>query len=165
MLKHLGTFVLRLLMIFVPVMAQKSAALNSRYRKEIAEFRDRIQDAKAEGNNLLGKSAHTFCFKCIFILQKYYTKHLVQQIFLEQMDFMKRKGIKMGRQMLILCINGGVFMSNFFALKKMINANYPGFADGTEFNFVYFFIYGANLKAALCGSLILQPLIRIGYCQ
>ncbi|KAI1722203.1 60Kd inner membrane protein domain-containing protein [Ditylenchus destructor] len=102
-----GTFVLRLLMIFVPVMAQKSAALNSRYRKEIAEFRDRIQDAKAEGNNLL-----------------------VQQIFLEQMDFMKRKGIKMGRQMLILCINGGVFMSNFFALKKMINANYPGFADG-----------------------------------
>ncbi|KAI1718722.1 60Kd inner membrane protein [Ditylenchus destructor] len=134
-----GTFVLRLLMIFVPIMAQKSAALNSRYRKEIAEFSDRMKDAREEGNNLL-----------------------MQQILMEQMDFMKSKGIKMGRQFLFLGINGTVFMSNFFALKKMMAANYPGFADGGALWFTDLTISDPYWLLPIISAVTMHFVIRTG---
>lgn len=40
-------------MVFVPIMSQKLVAKQSMYKKELDEFRERIMDAKKEGNNLL----------------------------------------------------------------------------------------------------------------
>uniref|UniRef100_A0A915DZ18 Uncharacterized protein n=1 Tax=Ditylenchus dipsaci TaxID=166011 RepID=A0A915DZ18_9BILA len=79
----------------------------NQHKRELDGFRDRIQEAKAEGNNLL-----------------------IQQIFLEQRDFMLSKGIRMGRQLMVLLLNGGVFMAQFLAIRKMVVANYPGLSTG-----------------------------------
>ncbi|GMT28546.1 hypothetical protein PFISCL1PPCAC_19843, partial [Pristionchus fissidentatus] len=38
--------------------------------------------------------------------------------------------IKLGRQFLVLLANGGVFMTQFFAIKRMIEMNYPGLSTG-----------------------------------
>ncbi|KAK0425987.1 hypothetical protein QR680_009489 [Steinernema hermaphroditum] len=103
----MATVALRLLLIHVPIMSQKLQAKQSMYKKEISEFRDRIDDARREGNNLL-----------------------VQQVFLEQRDFMKSKDIRLGRQFFILLANGGVFATQFFAIKKMVEASYPGLSTG-----------------------------------
>lgn len=43
---------------------------------------------------------------------------------------MVSKNIKYGRQFFILATNGTVFMTQFFALKKMVAANFPGFSTG-----------------------------------
>uniref|UniRef100_A0A158PJ20 Mitochondrial inner membrane protein OXA1 n=1 Tax=Angiostrongylus costaricensis TaxID=334426 RepID=A0A158PJ20_ANGCS len=55
---------------------------------------------------------------------------LEQQIFLEQRDFLKSKDIRLGRQFLILLANGGVFATQFFAIKKMVEVGYPGLSTG-----------------------------------
>eukprot|EP00080_Pristionchus_pacificus_P009434 PDM69454.1 oxa-1 [Pristionchus pacificus] len=88
-------------------MSQRLVAKQSKYKKELDEFRERQEDARREGNNML-----------------------VQQIFLEQRDFLKSKDIKLGRQFLVLLANGGVFMTQFFAIKRMIEVNYPGLSTG-----------------------------------
>ncbi|VDK54386.1 unnamed protein product [Anisakis simplex] len=102
-----ATLCLRLAMIFVPIMSQKLVAKQSMYKKELDEFRDRIMEAKKEGNNLLQ-----------------------QQIFLEQRDFLKSKDIRLGRQFLIILANGGVFATQFFAIRKMVEVNFPGWSNG-----------------------------------
>lgn len=51
-------------------------------------------------------------------------------ILLEQRTFMKEKDIKLGRQFFILMANGGVFATQFFAIKKMIAVSYPGWSTG-----------------------------------
>lgn len=102
-----ATVVLRLALIAVPIMSQRLVAKQSMYRKELDEFKERQEEARREGNNLL-----------------------VQQIFLEQNAFLKSKDIKMGRQFLVLLANGGVFMTQFFAIKRMIEVNYPGLSTG-----------------------------------
>lgn len=43
---------------------------------------------------------------------------------------MRSKGIKMTRQAGIMLANGGIFFTNFMAIKKMIDAGYPGFETG-----------------------------------
>lgn len=43
---------------------------------------------------------------------------------------MKEKDIKLGRQLMVMLANGGVFMTQFFAIRKMIQANYPGWSTG-----------------------------------
>lgn len=48
-----GTVLLRLVLIGVPIMSQKFVARQSKYKKELNEFRDRINDAKRENNTLL----------------------------------------------------------------------------------------------------------------
>ena len=50
----------------------------------------------------------------------FYYVCLVQQVLIEQRDFLKSKDIKMGRQLLVLLANGAVFATQFFAIKKMI---------------------------------------------
>lgn len=49
-----ATVILRLALIYVPIMSQKLVAKQSKYKKELDEFRVRQEDAKKEGNNLLG---------------------------------------------------------------------------------------------------------------
>ncbi|GMT28547.1 hypothetical protein PFISCL1PPCAC_19844, partial [Pristionchus fissidentatus] len=63
-----ATVALRLALIAVPIMSQRLVAKQSMYKKELDEFRERQEDAKREGNNMLQ-----------------------QQIFLEQRDFLKAK--------------------------------------------------------------------------
>ncbi|CAI5438135.1 unnamed protein product [Caenorhabditis angaria] len=102
-----ATVALRLLLIGVPIMSQKLVARQSMYRKEMNEFRDRIDEARKENNQLLQ-----------------------QQILLEQRDFLRSKDIRLGRQFGVMLANGGVFATQFFAVKKMIAVNYPGLATG-----------------------------------
>ncbi|EGT58393.1 hypothetical protein CAEBREN_24126 [Caenorhabditis brenneri] len=102
-----ATLTLRALLIGVPVMSQKLVAKQSMYRKEMNEFRDRIDEARKENNQLLQ-----------------------QQILLEQRDFLKSKDIRLGRQFLVMAANGAVFATQFFAIKKMVAVNYPGLSTG-----------------------------------
>ncbi|CAI2298396.1 unnamed protein product [Caenorhabditis sp. 36 PRJEB53466] len=102
-----ATVVLRLALIGVPVMSQKLVAKQSMYRKEMNEFRDRIDEARKENNQLLQ-----------------------QQILLEQRDFLRSKDIRLGRQFMVMAANGAVFATQFFAIKKMVAANYPGLTTG-----------------------------------
>lgn len=50
-----ATIALRLALIIVPVMSQRLVAKQSKYKKELDEFRTRLEDARKEGNNLLRK--------------------------------------------------------------------------------------------------------------
>ncbi|KAI6203457.1 hypothetical protein M3Y94_00558900 [Aphelenchoides besseyi] len=102
-----STIVLRLLLIKVTVMSQKNIAIQSRYKPELNRYKERLADAKSEGNSLLA-----------------------QQILREQWDFSASKGIQGGRQLLVMLANGGVFMTNFFAIRKMAKVGYPGFENG-----------------------------------
>uniref|UniRef100_A0AC35U251 Mitochondrial inner membrane protein OXA1 n=1 Tax=Rhabditophanes sp. KR3021 TaxID=114890 RepID=A0AC35U251_9BILA len=102
-----GTISLRLLLIYVPVLSQRNAAIQSKYRTEMTQYKDRIQEARAEGN-----------------------QQLAQQTLIDQQRFLKSKGIKLGRQMMILVGNGVVFMTQFFAIKKMADVAYPGWETG-----------------------------------
>jgi membrane protein insertase Oxa1/YidC/SpoIIIJ len=43
---------------------------------------------------------------------------------------MRSKGIKMGRQAVVMLANAGVFLTNFMAIKKMVDVKYPGFETG-----------------------------------
>ena len=49
-------------------MSQKMVAKQSKYKKELAEFRERMDDAKKEGNNMLGRSfdLYDFILLCMF---------------------------------------------------------------------------------------------------
>ncbi|CAJ0924327.1 unnamed protein product, partial [Mesorhabditis belari] len=101
------TILLRLALIGVPIMSQKLVAKQSKYKKELDAFRNRIEDARREGDNLA-----------------------IHQILLEQRDFYKAKDIKMGRQLGIMLVNGGIFMTQFLAIRKMAAVSYPGFSTG-----------------------------------
>jgi len=48
---------------------------------------------------------------------------------IERQQFCKSKNIRMGRQLLITFLNGSIFMTQFFALKRMSTANFPGFSS------------------------------------
>uniref|UniRef100_A0AC34F439 Membrane insertase YidC/Oxa/ALB C-terminal domain-containing protein n=1 Tax=Panagrolaimus sp. ES5 TaxID=591445 RepID=A0AC34F439_9BILA len=102
-----GTIILRVALIYVPIMSQRNVAKQSKYKPELDEFKQKMEDAKAEGNHLA-----------------------IQNVLLEQQAFMKEKDIKLGRQLMVMLANGGVFMTQFFAIRKMIQANYPGWSTG-----------------------------------
>ncbi|CAB3408378.1 unnamed protein product [Caenorhabditis bovis] len=102
-----ATVALRLLLIGVPIMSQKLVAKQSMYRKELNEFRERIEEARKENNQLLQ-----------------------QQILIEQRDFFKSKDIRLFRQFGIMLANGAVFATQFFAIKKMVEVSYPGLSTG-----------------------------------
>ncbi|KJH42522.1 inner membrane protein [Dictyocaulus viviparus] len=102
-----ATVTLRLIFIIVPVMSQRLVAKQSQYKNELADFQRRMENARLEGNRLLQ-----------------------QQVFLEQRDFLKSKDIRLGRQFFILLANGGVFATQFFAIRKMIDVGYPGLSTG-----------------------------------
>uniref|UniRef100_A0A158R5C4 Mitochondrial inner membrane protein OXA1 n=1 Tax=Syphacia muris TaxID=451379 RepID=A0A158R5C4_9BILA len=101
------TAILRIALIYVPILTQRNLAKQSMYSKELKEFQQRSVEARKEGNALL-----------------------VQQVLLEQFDFMKRKGIRYGQHTLVLFANGLVFSTWYFALRGMLRKNFPGFSTG-----------------------------------
>ncbi|VDN58111.1 unnamed protein product, partial [Dracunculus medinensis] len=98
---------LRLALIYVPIMSQRLVAQRSIYANEFADFQNRITEAQKEGDTLL-----------------------VQQVLLEQRDFCLAKGIRNGRMIVVLLANAFAFTIQFFSIKKMIAANYPGWSSG-----------------------------------
>lgn len=74
----------------------------------------------------------------------------MQQILIEQREFLCSKGVRYGRQFLILAINGSVFLTQFFAIKKMVVVNYPGLSSGG-------ILWFPDLTA--CDSYYILPLI------
>lgn len=68
------TLALRLLLIKVVTLSQKNIAIQSRYRKELKEFGDRMQEAKGENNNMLGKFFRFF-LNLGFSPKFFYSKH------------------------------------------------------------------------------------------
>lgn len=107
----------------VPIMSQRMIAKMSHVQPEMAQFRKRMADAKAENNNLLSNLL-THCCKISKDLR------LAYQALIEQQTFLKSRGIHQGRQLIIQIANGAVFMTQFFALKKMAAVNYPGWSTG-----------------------------------
>lgn len=134
-----ATVGLRLALIIVPIMSQRLVAKQNQYKKELEDFRNRIEAARLEGNNLLQ-----------------------QQIFLEQRDFLKSKDIRLGRQFLILMANGAVFMTQFFAIRKMIEVNYPGLATGGTAWFVDLTASDPYFALPLISAVTMGLVTRVG---
>ncbi|KAJ1373735.1 hypothetical protein KIN20_036230 [Parelaphostrongylus tenuis] len=134
-----ATVALRLALIFVPVMSQRLVAKQSQYKKELSDFRQRMESARLEGNNLLQ-----------------------QQIFMEQRDFLKSKDIRLGRQLLILLANGGVFATQFFAIKKMVEVSYPGFSTGGTAWFTDLTAPDAYYALPLISAVTMALVTRVG---
>nr|CAD2124112.1 unnamed protein product [Meloidogyne enterolobii] len=101
------TFLIRLSLIYVPIKIQRFNARQSQFRPEIQKFNDRTKEAKREGDHML-----------------------VYQIMMEQKDFLKQKDISPVKYMPLIASNSLVFMSQFFAIRNMAVAKYPGFQDG-----------------------------------
>ncbi|GMR33766.1 hypothetical protein PMAYCL1PPCAC_03961, partial [Pristionchus mayeri] len=102
-----ATVALRLALIAVPIMSHRVAAKQSLYKQELDLFKARQEHARKERDNVLA-----------------------QKIVTEQRDFLKSKDIKLGRTFAGNMAYGGVFITQFFAIKGMIEANYPGFSTG-----------------------------------
>lgn len=134
-----ATIALRLALIFVPIASQRLVAKQSRYKKELDEFRIRILEAKKEGNALLQ-----------------------QQIFLEQMDFMKKKDIRLGRQFLVLLANGAVFGTQFFAIREMVRVGFPGFSTGGILWFHDLTLQDPYLLLPLISAVTMAVVVRVG---
>ena len=87
---------------------------------------------------------------------------LVQQILLEQRDFLHSKNIRIGRQALIMLGNGAVFMTNFFALRGMANAKYPGFEREGTLWFPDLTAIDPNYILPLVSGLTMAAVVRLG---
>ncbi|CAD5208514.1 unnamed protein product [Bursaphelenchus xylophilus] len=135
----LTTLALRLILVKVVVLSQKNVAIQSHYRKEMGEFQERLQQAKAEANNLL-----------------------MQQVMVEQRDFLRSKDIKIGRQMMILLANGAVFMTQFFAVRKMANTPYPGFNTGGTLWFPDLTIPDPYYALPIISALSMAAVLKVG---
>uniref|UniRef100_A0A0K0DZ62 Membrane insertase YidC/Oxa/ALB C-terminal domain-containing protein n=1 Tax=Strongyloides stercoralis TaxID=6248 RepID=A0A0K0DZ62_STRER len=102
-----STVALRLLLIYLPIISRRNAAIQSKYRNEMKEFNDQMQEAKLQGDH-----------------------RKVQHALVKQHAFMKEKGISMWKQSLLTIGNGAVFLSQFLAIKKFTTVQYPGFETG-----------------------------------
>uniref|UniRef100_A0A915PKK1 Membrane insertase YidC/Oxa/ALB C-terminal domain-containing protein n=1 Tax=Setaria digitata TaxID=48799 RepID=A0A915PKK1_9BILA len=102
-----ATVSLRLLMIFVPIASHRLMGRVQLYKKEIDEFKGKIESAQRNGNFLETMEA-----------QK------------EMKDFLKSKDIKLYRQFMIMSLNGAIFMTQFIAVKKLADVAFPGLNTG-----------------------------------
>ncbi|KAH7728657.1 60Kd inner membrane protein [Aphelenchoides avenae] len=102
-----ATCALRLLMIWVPIRAQKYAGKVAPHMEQFKEFDKRLQEARIDRNMALG-----------------------QQLILERSDYCKKHGVSPSSQLLTLFVNGFVFSTQFFAIEKMAKANFPGMSSG-----------------------------------
>uniref|UniRef100_A0A8R1TQF5 Membrane insertase YidC/Oxa/ALB C-terminal domain-containing protein n=2 Tax=Onchocerca TaxID=6281 RepID=A0A8R1TQF5_ONCVO len=102
-----ATISLRLLMIFVPIASHRLMGRIQLHKKEIDEFKGKIESAQRNGNFLSTMEA-----------QK------------EMKDFLKSKDIKLSRQFLLMSLNGAIFMTQFIAVKKLADAAFPGLSTG-----------------------------------
>uniref|UniRef100_A0A1I8BD99 Mitochondrial inner membrane protein OXA1L n=1 Tax=Meloidogyne hapla TaxID=6305 RepID=A0A1I8BD99_MELHA len=101
------TFLIRVTLIYVPIKMQRFNAKQSLLAPELNKFKARVLEAKTEGDHML-----------------------VHQIMMEQNDFMKQKGISPLTHFPLIASNCLIFMAQFFAIKEMANAKYPGWQDG-----------------------------------
>uniref|UniRef100_A0A0N5BPE3 Mitochondrial inner membrane protein OXA1L n=1 Tax=Strongyloides papillosus TaxID=174720 RepID=A0A0N5BPE3_STREA len=101
------TIALRLISFYVPLISQRNVAIQSHCRDEMAEFSRRMKDAQLE-NDL----------------------RRTQMILAEQNAFIKERGIDPLKQALTMVANGGVFITQFWAIKKFVALSYPGFETG-----------------------------------
>ncbi|PIO71498.1 hypothetical protein TELCIR_06598 [Teladorsagia circumcincta] len=85
-----------------------------------------------------------------------------QQIFMEQRDFLKAKDIRLGRQFLILLANGAVFATQFFAIRKMVDVNYPGLSTGGTAWFTDLTIADPYYALPLISALTMGLVTRVG---
>ncbi|CEF66161.1 Mitochondrial inner membrane protein OXA1L [Strongyloides ratti] len=102
-----STIVLRLLLVYVPILSQRYAARRSHYRTELKEFADQMNEAKMENDN-----------------------RKMQIILLKQQKFFNEKNISPLTQLGISFSNGAIFLSQYFAIKEFTNVDYPGFDVG-----------------------------------
>ncbi|VDO53824.1 unnamed protein product [Onchocerca flexuosa] len=91
-----ATISLRLLMIFVPIASHRLMGRIQLYKKDIDEYKEKIESAQRSGNFLSTMEA-----------QK------------EMKDFLKSKDIRLSRQFLFMSLNGAIFMTQFIAVKKL----------------------------------------------
>ena len=73
----------------------------------------------------------------------------MQQVFIEQRDFMKSKDIKLGRQFMVLMANGAVFATQFFAIKRMVEVGLFLYFFPTKNVEILIFIETATLRFPL----------------
>ena len=69
-----ATVILRLSLIIVPIMSQRLVAKQQQFKPELDEFRQRIDEARKEGNNMLGARLFNPIFKKWDILKEYKAK-------------------------------------------------------------------------------------------
>ncbi|EFO24435.2 hypothetical protein LOAG_04051 [Loa loa] len=102
-----ATISLRLLMIFVPIASHRLMGRVQLHKKEIDEFKEKMESAQRSGNFLQTMEA-----------QK------------ELKDFLKTKDIKLYRQFMFMSLNGAIFMTQFIAVKKLADVSFPGMSTG-----------------------------------
>lgn len=87
----------------------------------------------------------------------------MQQIFIEQRDFLRSKGVRYGRQFLILGINGSVFLTQFFAIKKMVVVDFPGLSTGGALWFLDLTACDPYYILPLISSVTLSLVMRVSF--
>ncbi|VDK87710.1 unnamed protein product [Litomosoides sigmodontis] len=102
-----ATTSLRLIMIFVPIASHRLMGRVQLYKKDIDEFKEKMEIAQKGGN-----------FLQTMEIQK------------ELKDFLKAKDIKLYQQFILMCLNGVIFMTQFIAIKKLADAAFPGMSTG-----------------------------------
>uniref|UniRef100_A0A0R3RIF4 Mitochondrial inner membrane protein OXA1 n=1 Tax=Elaeophora elaphi TaxID=1147741 RepID=A0A0R3RIF4_9BILA len=103
----LATVSLRLLMVFVPIASHRLMGRVQLYKKEIDGFKEQMESAQRSGD----------------FLQAMETQK-------ELKDFLKTKNIKLYRQFMFMSLNGAIFMTQFIAVKKLADADFPGLSSG-----------------------------------
>lgn len=140
-------------------MSQRLVAKQNQYKKELEDFRNRIEAARLEGNNLLREWFDGTWRVLSLGLTSNFPE---QQIFLEQRDFLKSKDIRLGRQFLILMANGAVFMTQFFAIRKMIEASFSWMLFVTrKIGSVRSGLFFFDVKWVLCSSAFWGPVVKL----
>ncbi|KAH7698911.1 60Kd inner membrane protein [Aphelenchoides avenae] len=77
------------------------------HQAAISKFHEKSTNAKMEGDNVQ-----------------------YMKVMMEQREYMSKNNVKASRQYLVMLASGAVFTTQFFAVKKMADANFPGFATG-----------------------------------
>lgn len=80
----------------------------------------------------------------------------------EQHKFMKSKGIKIFTQAGIMLVNGSVFFANFFAIKKMAAADFPGFETGGALWFQNLLVNDPYLGLPLIAAVTTFISVKVG---
>jgi YidC/Oxa1 family membrane protein insertase len=105
----LGTVVLRLALFRVPILNQRNVAEMNKHMPFSDANRKKISDARAEGN-----------------------KMLEAQAMMEMREYQQKQKMNPLKALWLGCGNALIFMTQYFALKKMAAANFPGFStEGT----------------------------------
>ncbi|KAK6105698.1 60Kd inner membrane family protein [Brugia pahangi] len=134
-----ATISLRLLMIFVPIASHRLMARVQLYKKEIDEFKEKMESAQRNGN----------------FLQTMETQK-------ELKDFLKTKNIKLYRQFIFMSLNGAIFMTQFIAVKKMADVAFPGMSTGGLYWFKDLTVPDPYYLLPLVSAITVAAVFKIG---